>query len=173
MPGHRARGGPVALALALLAVGASGCAYYTTSEGMVGGIRSVAVPLAANETAEADLAEALTERVETTFARDGRLRVVDEASAEAVLRLTVLSVDDAPYTFTAGETTEQYRFRVSVRAKLERLDGEGAALLELPRLEGWGTYSATAPDAEGRDPAVTTALDMVIRELLDRASSSW
>jgi hypothetical protein len=163
----------VGLALAWLSLAAGGCAYYTTSEGMVGGIRSVAVPLAANETAEADLAETLTERVEAAFARDGRLRVVDEESAEAVLRLTILAVDDAPYTFTAGETTEQYRFRVTVKAKLERSDGDAAALLELPRLEGWGTYSAAAADAEGRDPAVTTGLDMVIRELLDRASSSW
>ncbi len=149
-----------------------GCGYYSTTGGMVGGIRSVAAPMAANQTAEAGLAEILTERVASTLAQDGRLRVVDEERADAILALTVLGAEDAPFTFTAGETTEQYRFRVSVRAEIVRAS-DGTVLLELPRLEGWSTYDARAGDAEGRDPAVRAAVDMVIRELVDRAAAGW
>ena len=157
---------------AALALWVTGCAYYSTSGGVIGGIRSVAVPLAANETAEFGLAQALSERVESAYARDGRLRVADEDNADAVLYLTVLTFEDAPFTFTAAETTEQYRFRVAVGAELVR-SSDASVLLELPRLEGWGTYEASAGDAEGREPAVEAALDMVIQELLDRTSSSW
>jgi len=139
---------------------------------MVGGIRSIAVPLAANDTPEFELGRLLTDRVEQAYTRDGRLRVVDEQSAAAILYLTVLTRADAPFTYTADETTEQYRFQVTVAARLVRTS-DSTVLLDLARLEGWGTYSASAEDAEGRDPAVTTALDMVVQELLDRTASDW
>lgn len=141
---------------------------------MIGGIRTVAIPVAQNQTAQVDVAEALTQRMGDAFALDGRLRVVDEESADALLLLTVAEVEDRPFTFTAGEQTEQYRFRFYVDADLVRVDDE-SRLLELRRLTGWGTYDATVADADslGREPAIEAAMDMVIEETVDRVTASW
>jgi hypothetical protein len=148
------------------------CAHYSTSAGLVGGIRSVAIPTAENETPEVDVAQRLTDRAMDAFLADGRLRVVDEESADAVLQLQLVRLEDEPFTFTAAEVTEQYRFRLFVRAVLARA-GDGSPLLELDRLVGWGTYDAALPDAEGREPAVEAAMDMVIEEVVDRTTASW
>ena len=158
-------------AVALLWLGA-GCAHYSASAGLIGGIRSVGIPVAENETAEFDIGELLSERAGEAYTRDGKLRVVDEESADALLQLKVVSLEDRPFTYTAAEQTEQYRFSVLVDAALVRLEDE-SRLLELERLEGWGTYDASLDDEEGRNRAVEAALDMVIEEIVDRTTASW
>lgn len=160
------------LKLALVGFFLGGCAYYSTSGGLIGGIRSVGIPVAANQSSEFAVAERLTERAIDAYTQDGRLRVVDEESADALMQLEVISIDDRPFTYTAAEETEQYRFAVLVAAELVRV-ADGEVLLGLAELEGWGTYDAALGEEEGRDPAVDRALDMVIEELVDRTTAGW
>jgi hypothetical protein len=150
------------------------CAHYSTTSGMIGGIRTVGVPIAENETAEFDIGERLSQTTGEAFVSDGRLRVVDEESSDAVLLMTVLSLADRPFTYTASEETEQYRFAIQVRAELIANDDE-EVLLELARLDGWGTYAAGLADDEdgGRDDAIDAAFEMIIEEIVDRITASW
>jgi hypothetical protein len=150
----------------------AGCAHYSTSSGLIGGIRSVAIPAAENETPEFDIAELMAERIGAAFISDGQLKLVDEESADAVLFLRIVSLDDSPFTYTASEQTEQYRFKVFVNVELLKLEGEDQ-LLELKEVEGWGTYDANLEDEEGRDKAIEAALDMIIEEIVDRTTASW
>lgn len=160
------------LAAAILAILLCGCSHYSMTSGLVGGIRTVAIPTAENDTPEERIAETLTERISDAFVEDGRLRVVDEETADAVLILRLRSIDDRPFTFTAQEETEQYRFRVFVDAALQKT-ADQSALLELEGMEGWGTYDATLPEDEGRDVAIVAGLDMIIEEVVDRTTASW
>jgi hypothetical protein len=148
------------------------CSHYSTTAGIAGGIRSVAIPVAQNDTPEAGIAEKLTEKLSQAFAADGRLRVVDEGGADASLRLRITAVEDRPFTYTAAEETQQYRFKLTLDAELLRADGHSQAL-EARGLTGWGTYEAGLSDAEGREGAVAAALDMVVVELVDRATAGW
>ncbi|MBT3341851.1 MAG: hypothetical protein HN712_20270 [Gemmatimonadetes bacterium] len=150
----------------------AGCAHYSTTAGLVGGIRTVAIPTAGNQTSEVDVAQRLTERAVDAFLDDGRLRVIDEESADALLLLQVTDLEDEPHTYSASEVTEQYRYRVFVTTILERANG-GGVLLELGSLSGFGTYDAALPDEEGREPAIDAAMDMVIEEIVDRTTASW
>ena len=161
---------PIRVALAVLCVG--GCAYYSTSGGLLGGIRSIGIPVADNQTSEFAVAERLTELAIDAYAEDGQLRVVDEESADALLQLNVISIEDRPFTYTTAEQTEQYRFAVLVAAELVRVE-DGEVLLTLAELEGWGTYDAALAEEDGRDPAVERALDMVLEELVDRTTAGW
>ncbi len=151
----------------------AGCAHYSTTAGLVGGIRTVAIPTAANQTAEVDVAQRLTRRAVDAFLEDSRLRVVDEESADALLLLRVADLEDEAHTYTAGEVTQQYRYRLFVEVLLERSSGE--VLLNMGRLSGFGTYDAALPDEdeEGREPAIDKAMDMVIEEIVDRTTASW
>jgi hypothetical protein len=148
------------------------CAHYSTTAGIAGGIRSVAIPVAQNDTPEAGIAEELTEKLSRAFAADGRLRVVDEGSADASLRLRITAVEDRPFTYTAAEETQQYRFKLTLDAELLRADDHRQAL-DARGLTGWGTYEAGLSEAEGRRGAVAAALDMVVAELVDRATAGW
>ncbi|NKB65733.1 MAG: hypothetical protein GKR89_01610 [Candidatus Latescibacteria bacterium] len=157
-----------------LALGLAHCGHYSTTAGMVGGIRSMAVPIALNDTPEPDIGELLTERAEQACTEDGQLRLVDEESADALLQLRIISLEDRPFTYTADEQTQQYRFALWVEAELVKSEG-GKALLKLDRVEGWGTYDADTADEEegGRGAAIEAALDMVLEEVVNRSTSSW
>lgn len=150
------------------------CSHYTTSAGLVGGIRTVAIPTAENGTPEVGIARQLTDLVTEAFQEDGRLRVVDEESADAFLLLRLERLEDEPDTWTAAEVTEQYRFRLFAGALLER-SSDGSELLEIESLVGWATYDAARPDEEeeGRDQAVAAAMAMIIDEIVDRTTASW
>ena len=148
------------------------CTHYSMSSGLIGGIRTVAIPTAENETSEVDVGQRLSDRVTDAFLADGRLRVVDEESSDALLLLRVQRLEDEPFTFTVTEVTEQYRFRLFTSAVLERAE-DGSELLDLGSLVGWGTYDAALSEGEGRDPAVDTAMDMIIEEIVDRTTASW
>ena len=132
----------------------------------------MAIPLAENDTAEARIADLLSERTTDGFAEDGRLRVVDEESADAVLGLQLRRSVDRPFTYTAAEQTEQYRIQLTVTAALSR-SSDQSMLLELDDLSGWGTYDAELPDEDGRDPAIEAALDMIVEEIVDRMTATW
>ena len=154
--------------LVLLLLGS--CSHYTTSAGLVGGIRSVAIPTAENGTPEVEIAQQFTDSVSVAFQEDGRLRVVDEESADALLLLRLDRLEDEYHTLTTGE----YRFRLFVSGLLERTS-DGSELLEIESLVGWGTYDAAKPDGddEGRDQAVEAAMAMVIELVVDRVTASW
>ena len=132
----------------------------------------MAIPLAANDTPETGIAERLTERLSASFGADGRLKVVDEASADALLTLHITAVEDRPFTYTAAEETQQYRFKLTLDAQLLKSSDE-SQVLEAKGIVGWGTYDAGLSDAEGREQAVKAALDMVAEELVDRATAGW
>ena len=175
-PASRRRAGGDLLPIASLLIAslllAAGCAHYSTTSGLIGGIRSVAIPVAENDTPEFRIGEDLSERLGDAYRGDGRLRLVDEESADAVLYLRVTDLQDRPFTYTAAEETEQYRFSVHIDMELLRAV-DGSSLLELKDLQGWGTYDAGLPDEEGRDPAVEAALDMVVEEIVDRTTAGW
>ena len=158
--------------LVLLLLGA--CSHYTTSAGLVGGIRSVAIPTAENGTPEVDIAQQFTDSVSVAFQEDGRLRVVDEESADALLLLRLERLEDELDDLRAAEVTEPYRFRLFASALLERTS-DGSELLPRLEIEGWGTYDAARPDGddEGRDRAVESAMAMIIEEVVDRITASW
>ncbi len=139
---------------------------------MLGGIRSLAIPVAENDTVEFEIAERITERAGNAFTEDGQLRIVDEEGADALLLLHVVRLDDRAFTYTATEETEQYRFKVFVDVELLKVSDD-ERLLSLEQVEGWGTYDASLEDEEGRDLAVDAALDMIIEEIVDRTTASW
>ncbi len=159
-------------AVCLLGLLLGACSHYSTSAGLVGGIRTVAIPTAENGTPEVDIAQRLTDQITEAFLQDGRLRVVDEESADAQLLLRLDRLEDEYHTF--AEVTEQYRFRLFAAALLER-SSDGSELLEIESLVGWGTYDAGLPDEddEGRNQAVEAAMAMIIEEIVDRTTASW
>ena len=159
-------------AVLLLVTWISGCAYSSTSSGLLGGIRSLAIPVAETATVEFEIAERITERAGNAFTEDGQLRIVDEEGADALLLLHVVRLDDRAFTYTATEETEQYRFKVFVDVELLKVSDD-ERLLSLEQVEGWGTYDASLEDEEGRDLAVDAALDMIIEEIVDRTTASW
>ena len=149
-----------------------GCSYYSTSTGMIAGIQTVNIPVAESLTAEFGIADRLSERAEEMYIQDGRLRVVDQDGADAILYLTVQNISDEPFTYSAAEQTEQYRFAMRIKGKLVSVFSK-KTLKEFDSIEGWATYAPSSNQDESREQAVDKAIDMVVQEFIDRSTSSW
>lgn len=156
--------------LPLLLLLVSSCAYSFTS-GLPGHIRTIAVPLFANETSEFGVAEEITDQLSTAFVRDGTLRVVaDENEASSVLYGTVRTYSEEAAGFTREERVERFNITIIVDVRfVDRVEDE--VLWESSRVFGSATYENTGPDQ--RRTGLEQAIDQVVQEVLNGVVAGW
>jgi outer membrane lipopolysaccharide assembly protein LptE/RlpB len=100
--------------LAALLLAAGGCGY-TLSSVLPAHIKTVAVPVFANSTVEFGIADDVTRAIQDAFQADGRLGLRTEREANSVLRGTVLTYRNQPFSYTRDERATQYEIVLTVR----------------------------------------------------------
>lgn len=91
----------------------SGCGYTASPALLPQHLKTVAIPVFENGTPEAQLEQQITDAVIERFVRDNHLRIVDEKSANAVIRGKVTQYKNSAFGFTAN-TTNANEFRVTI-----------------------------------------------------------
>lgn len=145
------------------------CGVYTFSPSALGGIKSVAIPLFDNKTTESGLRESLTDRLSQAFVDDNTLRVVPEATADAVLHGAVVSYRREAYTYSEAEVVSEYIVYVGVDvAFVERKSGK--VIWEEKNMSNWGTYdSATQTEDDGK----SIAIGKLVEDILNKTVKGW
>lgn len=163
------------LIICLLLFGVGGCAY-SFSSGLPSHIKTVAVPLLANETSEFGIAEEITDQLVTALVKDGTLRIVnDEADATSVLVGTVRTYAEESYEYDREEKVKQFIIRIGVEVRfLDRVKDE--VLWESERLFGSALYPEppyedTGPEA--RAASLGKAINQVVEEILSGMVAGW
>jgi len=105
------------LGLALLAVGLTGCGYSFRGN-LPDHIKTVAVPVFTNKTAEPAVETLLTSAVVEAFASNGRLRVVKPEEADAILDGEVVGYSVQSIAFDNQANVRQYRLMVTMNLRL-------------------------------------------------------
>ena len=126
------------LIVVLLAITITGCSYYSMAGSIPPHIKSIAIPLVNNQTAEFGIAESITDNIIEVFNEENILRIVDEGNADSILRGTIISLEDAPYTFTSEEAVSEYRINITM--EISWSDVENDVDLLKKRYSGWGAY---------------------------------
>ncbi|MEE8340547.1 MAG: LptE family protein [Candidatus Neomarinimicrobiota bacterium] len=126
------------LIVVLLAVIITGCSYYSMAGSIPPHIKSIAIPLVNNQTAEFGIAESITDNIIEVFNEENILSIVDDINADSILRGTIISLEDAPYTFSAEEAVSEYR--ISITMDIVWNDVENEVDLLKKRYSGWGAY---------------------------------
>lgn len=121
-----ARRGILPLAVLLAAIGAGGCGYHVSGHGaqLPSDWKTIAVPAFKNDTTRYRIEQRFTAAVIREFITRTKYRVVqDTASADAVLKGEVISIETSPVLFnaTTGEVTTML---VTVHTKVELLDNQ-------------------------------------------------
>jgi len=101
-------------------------------------IKSISIPLVNNQTAEFGIAENITDNIIEVFNEENILRIVDEDNADSILNGTIISMNDAPYTFSSEEAVSEYRITISMDITWH--DEKNDADLLKKRYSGWGAY---------------------------------
>lgn len=98
-----------------------GCGYRLTSHqdlpSPVAG-KKIAIPVFVNKSYRANLGALMTESLVDVFARRSGGKVVSEDAADLVLSGTVVSYSSNPASYTAADTTKEYRAVVAVEGTL-------------------------------------------------------
>ena len=114
------------------------CGFYSLSGSLPSHIKSIAIPLVNNQTAEFSLSEQMTERIVDEFNEAGLLRIVDENIANSILRASISKVTDEPYTYNKQESVTEYRYTIYV--KIEWFDVLNEVNLFQKTYSGFGAY---------------------------------
>jgi len=157
-------------ALMLTAMLGSGCAY-SFSSGLPSHIRTVAVPLFANETSEFGIAEEITDQLVAELVRDGTLRVVaDENEASSVLLGTVRVYSEQPRSFDRQENVDQFIIQITLDVRFQdRVRDE--ILWESSSVHGSAVYPNEGPEA--RALGLERAIDQAVQEVLSGVVAGW
>ena len=168
------------------------CMFYSMAGSIPPHIKSIAIPLVENQTAEFAMAETVTDNLVAKFTKENILSVKDEKRADSVLRGTITRVNDGPYTFSKEEAVSEYRFTVSM--KMEWLDVGKDEVLLTKQYSGWGAYglsgdiSADGVDNDGdgaidsedideigdpREFAAKVAVEKIAEDVLNDILTSW
>ncbi len=118
-----------------------GCSYYSLAGSIPPHIKSIAIPLVNNQTAEFGIAEGITDNIIEVFNEENILRIVDERNADSVLKGTVIRLDDAPYTFSSEEAVSEYRINITMEIIWNDIVNNTELLNK--RYSGWGAYGLT------------------------------
>jgi len=156
-----------AVALCLTAIIAA-CAPYSFSGGRTALVKTIAIPIFGNETAEFGLAEALTEGIINGFVEDNQVKVIDESTAEAILTGTVVDYSRKAYTFDETDQVNEYIVEIWVNAQLDRQNDSGAVWTQ-PKMRGFGVYPADSAETVGQ----TRAIDKLTEDIINLTIRSW
>lgn len=117
MKHYRAVGLYVLVGIFLAAQGVTGCGYSLVGTGksvLPSHITSIAVPMFSNKTLEPELEKDITDAIRQAFIKDGRLKVLDSASANSLLEGKLESYTLDPVAFDMSDRVTQYRVVIGV-----------------------------------------------------------
>ena len=165
---------------ALLAVCAAaglvlGSCGYTTSPALLPShLKTLAVPVFENGTTEYTLEQDITTAVVAAFVRDNHLKVVDERSANCVLRGKVTQYKNAVFGFTNATQAQEYRVTIAVQVTFkDRVKNRELWSDEIVRTANY--YVQDVPgqlaktELDGRKEAISKIAD----EVLSRSVEGW
>ncbi len=169
-----------------------GCIYYSMAGSIPPHIKSIAIPLVENQTAEFGMSEAVTDNMVNEFTEENILRLVSEDQADSILRGKIVSVKDAPYTYTKQEAVTEYRFTITM--DLEWFDVKEDKVLLKKQYSGFGAYGLSGDissdeidnDGDGlidsedenefgdpREFATKVAAEKIAQDVLNEIMTSW
>jgi len=153
-----------------------GCGVYSFSSSLLPShIKTVAVPLMANETSRGDLTTALADSLTEALIRDNTLRVVAERDADSVIEGKILEYKREPYTVDTRETVLQYRIEIVLEARFVDI-AKNEVIWEELRLSQWDTYNFSevgGQPAEPEEAGIARAIAKLTQDLLNRTVEGW
>ena len=158
------------LIVAVCAAAAVGCGPYSFSGSSIPShIKSVAIPIFENETAEFGIKEKVTDALLENFISENILKISDKKNADSIIRGTIMKITDVPFTFDENEIVQEYR--VTIYLNLVWHDQVKDNELFDGKINGWGVYPANSP--EERDDGIEKAIERLITEITNKTLSGW
>lgn len=166
---------PFKIVLLFLALGLSGCGYYSfTGASIAPHLETVAIPLAENRTASpiTDLDSRLTDLLVDRFVGQTRLSLEpEEAEADVVLSTVIDRYTNQP-TSVSGDV-QAARNRVTITVTVRYFDRVENRELLAQSFSGYSEYLPLDEGLAGEGRAAMEALENVADDIFTAATSDW
>ena len=135
----------------------------------------MAIPVFENATTEYTLEQDVTNAVIERFVKDNHLRVVDERSANAVIRGRLTGYKNAVFGFSAANRAQEYRVTITCAVVFKDLVKNREIWSEPNLVKTANYYVVPVPgdsaktELDGRKEAIAKIAD----EVLARSVESW
>ena len=159
------------LALGLVALGVTSCAYGFSGGGLPTHVRTVAVLPFSNETASPEITREFTDALREGLEKRLGLRDASEEKAGAIVRGTIVRYEiDVPVAYSANpQQASASRRRLQVMVDIEIYDQVlGKVLWQKKGIIGEGEYAERA-EIDGRKQAISR----IVNEVIEGAQSQW
>ena len=159
--------------LAACALGS--CAYSVRASSLPPHLKTVAIPVFENATTQYQLEQEITDAVIQRFVQNNQLRVVDERSANAVLRGKVMVYRNNVFGFSEQTKAQEYRVTITVSIVFKDLVKNRELWTDEALTKSSNYYVQDVPgqtaktETDGRREAVVKIAD----EILARTVQGW
>jgi len=133
-------------------------------------LKTVAIPLFEDQTAEFGIDQQLTDAVIGAINEDNTLKTVDAADADALLSGLIASISDRAGQYNEEEKAEDFRVYITVRVSFE--DRHNRQTLWEKSFTDWGQYRPGSGD-ETREAAIEEAVGKLALSILNETVSGW
>jgi len=151
------------------------CWLYSFKGTLPPDIKSIAIPIFEDRTAEFNIQQTVTDKIRLGFIKENLLKLVDEQSANSVLYGTILSIDDKPLVFTenssSGESVTEYR--VTIKIEIEWYDKVNDRSIFKKQFIGYSEYDPTGATTSTREGALSKALSQITEDIMNAILADW
>ena len=162
------------LLLFIAMLGAS-CGPYSFSGAASTHIKTIAVPVFEDRTAEFGVRDRLSNAIIDEFTRDNTLKIADRRTADSILHGTLLGVQETAgvYNQSGGNQPESVQeVRVTVTAQLKYEDVKKRKTVWEVQMSQFGSYSPRSASST-RQAAIDEAIRKIANEVRNKTVSDW
>jgi hypothetical protein len=151
------------------------CAYTASPALLPAHLKTIAIPVFENATTEYTIEQEVTDVVIQRFVADNHLRVVDERSADAVIRGKITTYTNLVFGFQAQTGAQEYRVTIGMQVTFKDLVKNREVWTEPNLVKSANYYVQDVPgqtaktELDGRKEAI----DKLAEEILSRTVQSW
>jgi len=154
----------------------NGCFRYSLSGAVPSHIKTVAIPLFDNRTAEYGITEEITDKLILAFQKDNTLKIADESNADAIMKGVLVSIQDVPYTYSGAGTGQNFNvgeYKLTLSINLQYYDRTKDEVIWQKDVSNWGTYNHETGSPDDRAQGFTQAIDKLTQDVVNLAVSGW
>jgi len=147
------------------------CGHYSFSGSMASHIKSIAIPLFEDRTAEFGIKEELSDALIAEFTRDNTLKIADRRNADSILEGVIRQIRDQAGAYDSEETVQELKVYLTVDVRY--FDATKKKVVWEDRLTQWGAFDPNLSGTDAREAAITEAIEKLTTEILNRTVSGW
>ncbi len=165
----------VCAGLVLLNAGGTGCSWmgYNVGSTLPPGIRSVFVPVFANQTGEPQLEFETTNAAIQEFQKDGTLRVAGKDQADAILEVKITRYDLAPVRYREDQRTTAREYRLTLTADMSFRKLANSEVLMTKTVTGEATFAVIGDLPTAQRNALPAAAKNLAHYLVRNVVEYW